>query len=233
MVREIDRWFDLNLDTENRVVYLGSLDRDREDAETGVDYRMAEYFIKGMHVLHSKNNKPIRIIMNNPGGDWYHGMAIYDAIKSSTCECTIIAYGYAMSMGSIILQAADQRIMMPNSRFMMHYGDEGRFGHAKVVQKWSDEGKRINWQMENIYLDRMLEYEQNSGISLETALAELINRDNALEFTKRTPVKYRFSTRTDRRREQVREALSQLLSYDAILSPEETVSIGLADSIHS
>jgi ATP-dependent protease ClpP protease subunit len=232
MVREIDRWFDLNVDVDTRTIYMGSLDKEYDGSETGLDHVMAEYLIKGMHVLHAKNSKPINLIMNNPGGDWYHGMAIYDTIKSSPCECTITVYGYAMSMGSIILQAADRRVMMPNSRCMIHYGIDGVVGHSKIVQKWADEGKRANWQMENIYLDRMLEYEKINGIRIESALAAIVNRGNFLEFPKKSPVKYKFSTKLDDRREQVRAVLTQLLNYDTILTPEETISIGLADSIY-
>ena len=73
IIREnIDRWYDLNLDVDNRTLFMGSVGSDSEGSESGVDNFMAEYFIKGIHVLESKNDKPITIIMNNPGGDWYH-----------------------------------------------------------------------------------------------------------------------------------------------------------------
>lgn len=233
MVREIDKWFDCNVDVDTRTIYMGSTGYTYDESETGVDHFMAEYLVKGMHTLESKNKKPILIIMNNPGGDWYHGMAIYDAIKSSPCDCTIRVYGHAMSMGSIILQAADHREMMPNSRFMIHYGYDGKAGHAKIVYKWADEGKRINWEMENLYLDRMLEYEKDSGTKLEAALEAIVNKGNELDFPKKEPVKYKFSTKRDERKEQMRAVLQHLLNYDTILTPEETISLGLADSVYS
>lgn len=232
MTRDLDKWFDLNVDTDTRTIYMGSTGYNSDESETGVDHFMAEFFIKGMHTLESKNNKPIAIIMNNPGGDWYHGMAIYDAIKTASSECTVRVYGHAMSMGSIILQAADNRIMMPNSRFMIHYGYDGKSGHAKIVYKWADEGKRINWEMENIYLDKMLEYESASGKRLEPALEAIVNSANAFELPKREPVKYKFSTKREERKEQLRVVLAQLLNYDTILTPKETISLGLADSIY-
>jgi ATP-dependent protease ClpP protease subunit len=169
--------------------------------------------------------------MNNPGGDWYHGMAIYDAIKYSSCECTIKVYGHAMSMGSIILQAADHRIMMPNSRFMIHYGYDGKAGHAKIVYKWADEGKRVNWEMENLYLEKMLDYETATGKKLESALDAIVNKANELDFPKKVHIKYKFSTKREERREQLRVVLANLLNYDTILTPAETISLGLADSI--
>ena len=231
VVRDIDKWFDLNVDTDTRTIYMGSTGYTFDESETGVDHSMAEYFIKGMHTLESKNNKPILIIMNNPGGDWYHGMAIYDAIKYSSCECTIKVYGHAMSMGSIILQAADNRIMMPNSRFMIHYGYDGKSGHAKIVYKWADEGKRINWEMENLYLEKMLDYETTTGKKLEPALDAIVNKANELDFPKKVHTKYKFSTKREERREQLRVVLANLLNYDTILTPAETISLGLADSI--
>lgn len=232
ITRDLDKWFDLNVDTDTRTIFMGSTGYTYDDSETGVDHSMAEYFIKGMHTLECKNNKPITIIMNNPGGDWYHGMAIYDAIKCSSAECTIRVYGHAMSMGSIILQAADNRIMMPSSRFMIHYGSDGKSGHAKIVYKWADEGKRVNWEMENLYLERMLEYEQTSGKKLEPALEKIVNKGNELDFPKREPVKYKFSNKREERREHLRAVLSHLLNYDTILTPAETISLGLADSIY-
>jgi ATP-dependent protease ClpP protease subunit len=231
VVRDIDKWFDLNVDIDTRTIYMGSTGYTGDDSETGVDHSMAEYFIKGMHTLESKNNKPILIIMNNPGGDWYHGMAIYDAIKYSSCECTIKVYGHAMSMGSIILQAADHRIMMPNSRFMIHYGYDGKAGHAKIVYKWADEGKRVNWEMENLYLEKMLDYETATGKKLESALDAIVNKANELDFPKKVHIKYKFSTKREERREQLRVVLANLLNYDTILTPAETISLGLADSI--
>ena len=156
----IDKWFDNNIDLDNRIIYMGSIHKE-DNEESGVDAFMAESIIKGMHILETKNQEPITILMNNPGGDFFHGLAIYDAVKYSSCHCTIKVYGHAMSMGSVILQAADTRIMMPNSRFMIHFGYDSQSNHSKVVEKWIDEGKRLGHEMENIYLDVMLEKEEN------------------------------------------------------------------------
>ena len=60
--------------------------------------------------------------MHSVGGEWSDGMAIYDAISMSRSYITIIAYGQAESMSSIIFQAADRRLITPNTYFMSHYG---------------------------------------------------------------------------------------------------------------
>ena len=95
--------------------------------------------------------------MNNTGGDVYHGLAIFDAIKTCKNHVNIIVYGHAMSMGSIILQAADERIMTPNSRMMIHYGEDGVWAHPKIVLQWAKEGKKINEWMLDLYLEKIRE----------------------------------------------------------------------------
>jgi ATP-dependent Clp endopeptidase proteolytic subunit ClpP len=226
-------WFDHNLDLETRTIYMGSLGYSYDGGETGVDHLMTEYFLKGMHLLETRSpEKEITIVMNNPGGDWYHGMAIYDAIKNSNCHCTIKVYGHAMSMGSIILQAADHRIMMPNSRFMIHYGYNGNSGHSKIFEKWSDEAKRINYQMENIYLDIMMEKEEQEGTGyMAKVLSSIMNKQRSLEHPKPTEISYKFSRGISSRREDIRVVLKELLNFDTILTPDETVALGLADEI--
>lgn len=233
IVRESERWFDHSLDTASRSIYMGSQNSDVDGNEGGVNHLMAEYFIKGMHVLESKNKKPITVIMNNPGGDWYHGMAIYDAIKCSPCEITVRVYGYAMSMGSVILQAASRRVMMPSSRFMIHYGFGGVSGHAKVVNKWADESKRSNYEMENIYLDSMMKKDLAVGEGhLAKALSAVLQKQNELEYPQRPAKKVKLSGTVDQKREQARAVLQELLNYDTILTPQETVDLGLADEIY-
>jgi ATP-dependent Clp endopeptidase proteolytic subunit ClpP len=229
-------WFDQNLDTVTRTIYMGSITKTYDDDESGVDNLMAEYFIKGMHILETANpKKEISVIMNNPGGDWYHGMAIYDSIMYSVCPTIIKVYGHAMSMGSVILQAADHRIMMPNSRFMIHYGYDGKYGHSKIFERWSDEGKRINYQMENIYLDAIVtkDNDQNPEV-LERILSDIVNKQKSLEFPPQEIVSLKFNRKNSTlRKEEIRKVLKELLNFDTIMTPQETVDLGLADEIFS
>jgi hypothetical protein len=116
---------------------------------------------------------------------------------------------------------------------MIHFGYDGRYGHSKIVEKWAEEGKRINYKMENIYLDRMfeIEEEQEDDRYLEETLEDIVNRQR--EFTKNAkPAKYRFSKIPEKRREDVREVLQELLNFDTILSPIEALRLGFADEIY-
>mgnify|MGYP003321978625 CR=1 FL=1 len=218
----LDKWFDNNVDLSNRFIYMGSTHK-TDEGESGVDNFMAESFIKGIHILSTRSSEPITILMNNPGGEWYHGMAIYDAIRTSTCYCTIKVYGHAMSMGSLILQAADHRVMMPNSRFMIHYGESGNMNHSKVIEKWGDEQKKINYSIENFYLQSMLSKEEKEGHGhLAKKLSEIMTKQYSLTYPSSPPKNYSFSKTN--KKEEVRMVLKEMLNFDTILDPEETIA---------
>lgn len=153
---DIDKFFDYGVYPTTRTVYIGSMSDDGY-GETGTDFAMAEYAIKGLHILDAQSEQPITVIMNNLGGDEYHGLAIYDAIRDCRSEVTVKVAGCAMSMGSWILQAADRRIMMPHSTLMIHYGTWGTHDHPQITYRWAAEGKRVDRLMEDAYLRRIHE----------------------------------------------------------------------------
>lgn len=174
---DIDKFHDYGLYLPKRTIYMGSESYD-ESGESGVDGLMAERLIKNISILNLSNQEPITIILNNPGGDVQHGMAIYDAIATSRCHVTIQVMGYAMSMGGMILQAADERVMSPYSRFMMHYGTMGLDStHAKIFEKWSEENKKSNLEMEEIFMKKILEKHPNFKLK---KLREMLNFDTIL-----------------------------------------------------
>jgi ATP-dependent Clp protease, protease subunit len=155
---DIDKFHDYSLYIPGRTIYMGSEHINDDDfSESGVEATMAERQIKNLHILDIASDEPITIIMNNPGGDVNHGLAIYDAIRACRSRIIIKVFGHAMSMGSIILQAADERIMSENSSQMIHYGAFAVDKHSKTGYKIVDEFKRIDKWMEKMYLDKIKE----------------------------------------------------------------------------
>lgn len=173
---DIDKFHDYKLYLPTRTIYMGSEYSDGEN-ESGVDALMAERFIKNIVILDAMSNDPITVIMNNIGGDESHGMAIYDAIKSCHSHVTIKVFGQAFSMGSVILQAADRRVMSTTSQQMAHYGTLSLEGHAKTVQKTLQACDKMNKWMERMYLARI--QEKNPDYTKEQ-LKELLDHDTYL-----------------------------------------------------
>jgi ATP-dependent protease ClpP protease subunit len=83
--------------------------------------------------------------------------------------------------------------------------------------------------MEDIYLNKMLEWESNKSVSYLTKSLETIT--NSLK--NEEPISYSFSRKKDVRKEEYRKILREYLNFDTILTPEETISIGLCDEIYS
>lgn len=106
----------------SREIFLHNHYHSEDNQNPGVEYRMANTFIKNLRALDIKSNANITVHCHSIGGEWSDGMAIYDAISLCRSYVTIIIYGQAESMSSIFMQAADYRYITPNAHFMSHYG---------------------------------------------------------------------------------------------------------------
>ena len=158
----IEEIFDYGLDTEHFTIYLQGVEdntySDPEDVmEPGVEFRMANRFIRGLDVLEGMDgDRPITVSMKTCGGMWEEGMAIYDALMATSNPITIVNYTWARSMSSIIFQAANKRVMMPHSTFLYHQGTYATSGTVKQVK--TDIGfnmERTKQEMLDIYIDAM------------------------------------------------------------------------------
>lgn len=146
----IDRFFDYDIHVETRTIFIS----DMEDG-IGVGPLMAERLLKALHLLAAQDKeKPIKIILNSKGGNWDDGMACYDAIAACPCHVTIEVYGSCMSMATVILQAADARVLAQNSTFMIHDGSDFFEGEAKSFERWGERSKKIRTRMYEIYSER-------------------------------------------------------------------------------
>lgn len=190
---DIDKFFEYGLDLSTRTLYLGSASFDEDGEDIGVNGLLTERVIKGLHILDNADSKsdagekPITIIMNNVGGDEYHGLGIFDAITACKNFVEVKVFGHAMSMGSIILQAADRRVMSKNSRIMIHYGTWSYEGHAPTSYNWSEEGKRIDHWMEQLYLEKIKKSNGNSKFTLRKlrewlSVDTFLNAEEALQY---------------------------------------------------
>lgn len=144
--------FNINVDT--REIYLhSSLD---SEEESGVEFRSAICFQKNMRYLNQISNNPIFIHMHLPGGVWEDCMAIYDTIKFSASKTFLLAYGKVESASSIIFQAPDIRVLMPNAHMLIHYGSlsiENEHKAAISSLVWSE---KESTKMIEIFTDKCM-----------------------------------------------------------------------------
>lgn len=112
--------------------------------------------------IEGEKRKPIKLIINSPGGEIYSGMGIIDAIEGSTTPVHTYVQGHAMSMAFAIASCGHYRYASKRSTFMYHEmswtatQEKMRHHEQELI-----EGKRL-WKL---YDDVII---QNTKISYKT-----------------------------------------------------------------
>lgn len=147
-----------------------------------VDDDMFENCVKNLHILNKTNGK-IDILLNTDGGSLNAGRGIYDAIKFSSNVIRIITFGSVASCGTLILMAGDSRVMLPNSKIMMHSGSEGLGqDHPRNIDRAYANLRDDEDFLESVYLERLNEKQRKDKKKLLTSktVRDLITWDTYL-----------------------------------------------------
>ena len=192
---------DYGLDIEHREIFLFpreeySYSAHEEIGEPGVDYTMANQFIKNLRLLSNITDDPILIHLKSCGGDWTEGLAIYQAIKACRNHVTILNYASARSMSSIIFCAADWRAMMPHSTFMVHTGTNCIVGTGTQVMTEYEEMIKADQIMFDIYVRKLRQSEKFKGKSdkqIDTWLRKKMKEKEEVYFTAEEALDHNFA----------------------------------------
>lgn len=101
--------------------------------------------------------EPITIVLDSPGGSVIDGLHLFDfllEIKRRGHHLTIITRGYAASMGGIILQAADHRVLGRYAWMLIHEISSGAVGKASEMEDELKLVKRLQEQAIEILAER-------------------------------------------------------------------------------
>jgi ATP-dependent Clp protease protease subunit len=190
----IEEIHDFCIDTANGQIYLH--DNTKEECEDGIDFRVATRFIKNLAIL--SKEPEVLIHLFSQGGQFDAGMLIYDAISASSMPINILCHGSVMSIATVILQAADERIAMPNCMFMLHEGTEGSEGTHKQAQAWAYICKKQRELMLDIYAEKCKDGEYFKGKSVAVVrnkLATFFKEKEDWYLTAEEALKYGFIDR--------------------------------------
>jgi ATP-dependent Clp protease protease subunit len=140
----IEETHSYGINSDTREIFLwGEIDRDT-----------ALTFIGNLSLLNSFGKDNILVHMSSIGGEWTDGMGMYDAISNSVSHVTCLGYGDLCSMGTIIIQAADRRILMPNTLVLIHDGSSTISGTHKQILSGTDFERVTYEKMMDIYLNK-------------------------------------------------------------------------------
>ena len=166
-----------NILVETREVFLHSF-IGNVDEEPGVEYRMANAFVKNMRFLESMGTDPITVHQHSIGGEWTEGMMVYDAISCCPARVVLVTHGISASMGTIIAQAADRVVTMPNCVWLIHEGSTGIHGGLtwRESKSWAQWEKLIVEQMMRIYVEACRKGEYFSRKSASQIRAHIVKQ---------------------------------------------------------
>ncbi|MBF0137746.1 MAG: ATP-dependent Clp endopeptidase proteolytic subunit ClpP [Magnetococcus sp. DMHC-1] len=119
----------------------------------GINDANANLVIAQLLYLESENpEKDIHLYINSPGGVVTAGMAIYDTMQFIRPDVSTLCIGQAASMGALLLAAGakNKRLVLPNSRVMIHQPSGGFQGQASDVEIHAREMLRIRERLNHV-----------------------------------------------------------------------------------
>ena len=118
------------------------------------DY-MANLIVSQLLFLESENpDADITLYINSPGGVITSGMSIYDTMQYIKPDVVTVVNGQACSMGSFLAQAGatGKRMVLPNSRTMIHQPSGGARGMQSDIEIQYKEITHMKKQLTNLYV---------------------------------------------------------------------------------
>lgn len=96
----------------------------------------------------------ITLHINSPGGDYFDGVAIYNALVDHPARVTSVVDGLAASAASFIAQAGDERIVNRAGQLMIHDASGIVIGNAADMADMVDLLDKISDSIAGIYASR-------------------------------------------------------------------------------
>ena len=142
---------------------------------TDVNEFSASLIVAQLLFLESEDaNKEVLFYINSPGGSVTAGLSILDTMNFINCDIRTVVMGQAASMGSLLASSGTKgkRMMLPNSRHLIHQPLGGAQGQASDMEIQVKEILRMKKQLTDIYV-------ANTGKSY-SELEKDMDRDNIM-----------------------------------------------------
>lgn len=99
----------------------------------------------------------ITVVFNSPGGSVWEGLALYDFMRDLSKRghrLTTKSIGMAASMGAVLLQAGDTRVISPHSYMLLHEITSGAIGKVSELEDSIKLTERLQDQLLSILARR-------------------------------------------------------------------------------
>ena len=121
-----------------------------------INRRLAQTIMSELVLLAEKDaDKPIKMFINSPGGDVDAGFAMFDVVRFIPTPVHMICAGLTASAAVVVLLASsrEQRLSLPNARFLIHQPSTGVRGDASDIQIEATEISKISEKTNRLFAE--------------------------------------------------------------------------------
>jgi ATP-dependent protease ClpP protease subunit len=109
---------------------------------------------KSLAVILAKHpDKPVTLRINSPGGSFYDGLALGNALRRHEGETTAIVDGLCASAATVVAAGCDKIQMHQNSSWHIHQAIVGSIGHQADLQDALDWLKACDTHLAEVYVN--------------------------------------------------------------------------------
>jgi ATP-dependent Clp protease protease subunit len=120
----------------------------------------ADFFTDGVTAkrvsaaLRSIGNKPVTVVINSPGGDFFEGLAIYNLLRNHPKAVTVQIIGIAASAAAVVAMAGDDIQIAKAGLLMVHNSQWFAIGDRHVMSETADQMATFDQAMRGVFVDR-------------------------------------------------------------------------------
>jgi ATP-dependent Clp protease protease subunit len=121
-----------------------------------IDSKVAENVMARLLVLSADSDDDITLYLHSPGGHVESGDTLHDMVRFVGPRVRIIGTGWVASAGTHVYLAAEKedRLCLPNTRFMIHQPLGGIGGQATDIEIEADEMLKARDRLNQTIADR-------------------------------------------------------------------------------
>ena len=145
-------------------------------------------------IMNGELSETVVIHLHSPGGIAASGFALYDFIKVSKLPITCVVSGLCASAATLIMLACENRVMSPNSTFLMHQCSWGGYGDNRYMQDLAYNAELCMKMIINVYMkETHIAEKDKNGNTLSKqdrydAIYEMLKNDK--EFSREECIKF-------------------------------------------
>ena len=147
-----------------------------------INDKVARQAVTHLLALAEKSDDPINLFISSPGGHVESGDMVHDIVKFIRPTVRAIGSGWVASAGALIFIGADRenRLCLPNTRFLLHQPRGGIFGKASDMWIQAEQIIKMRERFDRLFAEATGQTPEK--IAEDTARDFWLNTDEALEY---------------------------------------------------